>query len=126
MRSSSYTLVSVLTAFSGIAFAAPQAASIGATVPATAAAAKLPAPVNCKKLPIDADWPSEQVWKTELKGAEPRGPQKAWTSPDYTYEASKAVHVQNAVKFAAKYNLRLSIINSGHDFIGRWVRLRIV
>lgn len=78
-----------------------------------------PAPEGCKKLPIDPDWPLESVWNTELKGNEPHGPQKNWTAPDYTYEASRVTHVQTAVQFAAKYNVRISIINSGHDFIGR-------
>jgi hypothetical protein len=90
-----------------------------ATTPKTTA--KLPAPESCFKLSTDADWPSQLVWSTELKGFEvPKpSPVKGWTSPDYTYEASKASHVQNAVKFAAKHRVRISIINSGHDFMGR-------
>jgi hypothetical protein len=83
---------------------------------------KLPAPPNCRKLPIDADWPSEEIWKSELKGAEPLMEQKQKIKhPNYIYEASTVVHVQNAVNFAAEHNVRLSIINSGHDFLGRLV-----
>jgi hypothetical protein len=80
---------------------------------------KLPAPSNCKKLPIDSDWPSEETWKTELQGSTKRGTQKKWTSPDYTYVANTVAKVQAAVKFAATHSVRLSILSSGHDFIGR-------
>jgi hypothetical protein len=100
------------------------ASSSAATTPIIAipkTTAKLPAPANCFKLSTDADWPSQQVWSTELKGFEvtKSSAVKGWKSPDYTYEASKASHVQNAVKFAAKHRVRISIINSGHDFMGR-------
>jgi hypothetical protein len=88
--------------------------------PPSATTNKLPAPSNCRKLPIDADWPSEEVWKSELKGADPVMQQKL-KHPNYIYEATRVEHVQNAVKFAAKHNVRLSIINSGHDFLGRLV-----
>jgi len=96
-------------------------ATLGAlSLLASAVAAAPFAPVGCKKLPGDADWPSAEAWKTELKGAEARGAQKKnWTAPDYTVEASEVEHVQQAVRFAARYNVRISIINSGHDFIGR-------
>jgi hypothetical protein len=80
---------------------------------------KLPAPSNCKKLPVDSDWPSEETWNRELPGNQKRGAQKKWTSPDYTYVANTVQRVQAAVKFAAAHRVRLSILNSGHDFIGR-------
>ena len=35
-------------------------------------------------------------------------------------------HVLSAVKFAAKHNVRLSIINAGHDFLGRCVEKTFV
>jgi hypothetical protein len=95
--------------------------SSAALVAAAPPAEKKPAPDSCKVLPGDANWPSEETWKSELKGAEYRGAQQKWTAPDYAYEASRVTHVQNAVKFAAKHSIRLSIINSGHDFIGRYV-----
>jgi hypothetical protein len=80
---------------------------------------KLPAPAGCKRLPSDSDWPSEETWKTELPGSTKRGAQKTWTSPDYTYVANTAAKVQTAVKFAAKHAVRLSVLSSGHDFVGR-------
>jgi hypothetical protein len=80
--------------------------------------AKTNAPVNCTKLPTDADWPSPEVWQTELKGVEAMMPEKL-KHPQYIYEATRVEHVQNAVKFAVKHNIRLSVINTGHDFMGR-------
>lgn len=78
------------------------------------------APAGCKKLPIDTDWPQPDAWKAALRGVEARGPQDPLkTRPDYKYEANTVAKVQNAVKFAASNNVRLSIMNSGHDFIGR-------
>ncbi|KAF2433259.1 FAD-binding domain-containing protein [Tothia fuscella] len=94
------------------------AVQLAASAP-TDQAAPLPAPENCKKLPVDADWPSDEVWKAELKGVEARGPQKQPARPDYKYEANTVAKVQKAVKFTSQHNLRLSILNSGHDFIGR-------
>jgi heat shock protein HslJ len=80
------------------------------------------APPGCKKLPKDADWPAETVWKAELPGVMARGPQIAnATLPDYSYQARTVEQVQKAVKFVAENNIRLSILNSGHDFIGRSV-----
>ncbi|KAF2395824.1 FAD-binding domain-containing protein [Trichodelitschia bisporula] len=76
------------------------------------------APAGCRVLATDADWPAPDVWKAELKGTEPieSGVKK---HPNFIYEASRVEHVQRAVRFAAKHNVRLSIINSGHDFMGR-------
>jgi FAD binding domain len=79
---------------------------------------KTNAPAHCKKLPTDADWPLPEIWKAELKGVDVLMPEEL-KHPQYVYEAKTVQHIQNAVKFAAKYNIRLSIINSGHDFLGR-------
>ena len=78
------------------------------------------APQNCNRLPTDSDWPSEDVWKAALRGVEPRGRVVVGNArPDYAYEVKTVEEVQNAVNFVAKHNVRLSILNSGHDFIGR-------
>jgi hypothetical protein len=124
MVSSAFTLfLSFSTAFAHGPASSPPAAVVApaAVVQSPKTTSNSPAPANCLKLSTDADWPSAQVWATELKGNEPRKPstKKGWTSPDYIYEASKASHVQTAVRFAAKHKVRLSIINSGHDFMGR-------
>jgi hypothetical protein len=75
---------------------------------------KSPAPSGCKKLSTDSDWPADQVWKAELTGIEPREPNQKLKHPDWTYEAKTVEHVQKAVRFAAKHNVRLSIFNTGH------------
>jgi hypothetical protein len=80
---------------------------------------KLPAPTGCKKLHIDADWPSLDVVNQELRGWESPMPDGNMKHPDYIYEVKSVASVQKAVRFAAKHNVRLSIINSGHDFLGR-------
>jgi hypothetical protein len=79
---------------------------------------KTNAPTHCKKLPTDADWPPPEIWKAELKSANVLMPDEL-KHPQYILEAKTVQHVQDAVKFTAKYNIRLSIINSGHDFLGR-------
>jgi hypothetical protein len=80
---------------------------------------KLPAPAGCKKLSTDADWPSVDVLKEELPGWEAPMPDGKMKHPDYVYEAKSVASVRRAVKFAAKHNIRLSILNTGHDFLGR-------
>jgi hypothetical protein len=80
---------------------------------------RLPAPAACKKLKTDADWPSIDVINAELPGWEEPMPDGKKKHPDYIYEAKSVASVQRAVKFAAKHNVRLSIINSGHDFMGK-------
>ncbi|KAF2422409.1 FAD-binding domain-containing protein [Tothia fuscella] len=82
-------------------------------------ASKLPAPAGCKKLSTDADWPSVEVVNADLPGWEPSMPDGKMKHPDYVYEAKTVASVQRAVRFAAKHNLRLSIFNTGHDFLGR-------
>jgi hypothetical protein len=79
-------------------------------------AACTPAPENCKKLPVDSDFPSPDEWKANLRGVEARGPQTNPTRPDYKYEANTVAKVQNAVKFTSTNNLRLSIMNSGYAY----------
>lgn len=41
----------------------------------------------------------------------------------YVVNASDAQHVVEAVKFASKHNLRLSVKNTGHDYLGRYLNL---
>jgi hypothetical protein len=81
-------------------------------------------PEGCRVIAGDAKWPTKEVWQTGLKGSIARTASTAKTNnphPDYRYEAKTVAHVQAAVKFAADNNLRLSILNSGHDFLGRYV-----
>jgi FAD binding domain len=78
-------------------------------------------PAGCRVLNTDAEFPAESVWKAELPSAISRKTTLAEyvKAPDYKVAAMKYSDVVDAVKFAAKHNLRLSVIASGHDFIGR-------
>src|SRR5580704_15214839 len=74
---------------------------------------------NCTVIPGDPEWPSVAIWKQELPGAkeqESKGKQKHTT---YRIEVKRVDEVTAAINFASKYNLRLTLLNSGHDFLGR-------
>lgn len=79
------------------------------------------APEGCKKLSVDADWPTKDILDAELPGWEPRMAGQKAQHPDWTYQVKSVSSVQRAVQFAAKHNVRISILNSGHDFLGRYV-----
>ncbi|KAH3009360.1 hypothetical protein KXV73_007410 [Aspergillus fumigatus] len=49
----------------------------------------------------------------------PQGPCGQGRVSLYSVVAEKASHIQEAVRFAKRHNLRLAIKNSGHDFLGR-------
>jgi hypothetical protein len=77
---------------------------------------------DCRKLPGDAGWPAPDVWSKVLPGAVPRGPQDPkLTRPDYQLTVTSIAEVQAAVKFTADHGIRLTILNSAHDFLGRHV-----
>jgi hypothetical protein len=81
------------------------------------------APDGCKILHTDKEWPATSVWKAALPNILSRGLAKdKLRHPDYRVEATTTAEVQAAVKFAAKHNIRVSILNSGHDFLGRLVK----
>jgi hypothetical protein len=80
---------------------------------------------GCKIIPGDAGWPEKATWQSALVNVVSRGVKKGNAShPDYKISAQTALEVQTAVKFAATHNIRLSILNSGHDFLGRLVWTR--
>ncbi|KAE9984621.1 hypothetical protein EG328_008455 [Venturia inaequalis] len=75
---------------------------------------------DCKVTATDAAWPKEDVWKEAMPKVAARGNLKAGvTAPDYKVVATNSQEVIQAVKFAAEHNVRLSILNSGYDFLGR-------
>ncbi|TID27798.1 Low-affinity potassium transport protein [Venturia nashicola] len=75
---------------------------------------------ECKVTATDTAWPKEDVWKNAIPNVAVRGNLKAGvTAPDYKVMAANSQEVMQAVKFAAEHNVRLSILNSGHDFLGR-------
>jgi hypothetical protein len=87
---------------------------------AVATASKEQAAPVCKPNPGDKNWPADDVWKKELPNLEKApAPEGKSMRPDFTVTAKEPAEVIEAVKFAAKYNIRLSIFNSGHDFHGR-------
>lgn len=45
--------------------------------------------------------------------------------PDYALAARSAEDVSKGLKFAAKHNIRVVIKNTGHDFLGRYVVMRL-
>lgn len=74
----------------------------------------------CRILAEEPTFPKAEVWKAELPNAVARGPQKKLLHPDYRLNAKTVDEVVSAVKFAAKHNVRLSAIHSGHDGLGRY------
>ena len=42
--------------------------------------------------------------------------------PVYVVNATSSAHVQAAVKFAGKHNVRLVVKGTGHDYLGRFVK----
>jgi hypothetical protein len=79
--------------------------------------------VACRLLPGDAKWPAPYVWKNVLPGVvalEKNKEDNSTRRPDYQLTATATEQVQAAVKFTAKNNIRLTILNSGVDFLGRY------
>ena len=80
------------------------------------------APEGCNILHTDKEWPPPSVWKAALPNILTRGVAKdGLKHPDYRIEPTTSAEVQAAVRFAAKHHIRVSILNSGHDFLGRLV-----
>ncbi|KAJ4208231.1 hypothetical protein NW759_013666 [Fusarium solani] len=75
---------------------------------------------TCRKLPKDPDWPSPKIWEAALPGVIPIQ-HNATTGPlpNYRFRAHSIEDVQAAVRFAAEQNVRLSVITTGHDQLGR-------
>lgn len=79
----------------------------------------------CKLLPGDAKWPAIDVWKSALPGVvalEKSQEEGLPRRPDYQLVATTIEQVQAAVKFTSEHNIRLTILNSGVDFLGRYER----
>jgi FAD/FMN-containing dehydrogenase len=76
-------------------------------------------PEGCKKLSTDSGWPATVEWKAAMPEVEVHKQVAGARHPDYVLRAESYKDVQNAVKFCAKNNIRLVIITSGHDFLGR-------
>jgi hypothetical protein len=74
-------------------------------------------PPGCKKLASDRGWPTDPVWRSALAGAfkKLRGTEGA----DWFFQAKSVADVQKAFAFVRENNVRLTVISTGHDFLGR-------
>jgi hypothetical protein len=78
------------------------------------------APVGCRKLHTDSDWPAAEVWQAALPGVVAGNSSDAnGALPDYRFRVKDATDVQAAVNFARENNIRLTVITTGHDQQGR-------
>ncbi|VUC37252.1 unnamed protein product [Clonostachys rosea] len=74
----------------------------------------------CRKLPTDPDWPRPEVWEAELAGVIPiKDNATTGPLPDYRLRARSIEDVQSAVRFATDHNIRLAVVTTGHDQLGR-------
>jgi hypothetical protein len=76
-------------------------------------------PGECKVIPGDSSWPAPAIWAQELPGAKEQKRSKGVEHANYRFDVASVNQVIAAVKFAKRHNVRLSILNSGHDFHGR-------
>jgi hypothetical protein len=98
------------------------AAPAAAAAPQTKATTR--APAGCRLIHTDEGFPSDADFKAALPGVfkrpavAPKG-DEGNVHPDYRLRAMSYADVQKAVDFARTRNIRLTVINSGHDFLGR-------
>lgn len=77
-------------------------------------------PPGCRKLNTDIDWPPREVWEEFLPGVIPTPGSDAYGPlPDYRLQVKTVSDVQNAVRFATKHNIRLTVLTTGHDQLAR-------
>lgn len=78
------------------------------------------APAGCKIISTDSGFPNLAAVQATLPGTHALEKSATEPRPDYHFAPKTYAEVQAAVKFAAKHNIRLSLLNSGHDFLGRY------
>ena len=81
------------------------------------------APAGCKLLPSDKGWPADEVWRQTFPGVYKK--LKGTVGPDWYFQVKSVEDVQKGVNFAREHNVRLTIISTGHDFMGRLVIYQI-
>lgn len=75
---------------------------------------------TCRRLPKDPDWPSHEVWEAALPGVIPiQSNFTAGSLPNYRLRAHSIEEIQAAVQFVTEQNVRLSVVTTGHDQLGR-------
>jgi hypothetical protein len=125
--SPSATVSSATASSSAAATSSTSNAPKGEPIPAPKAGPPPPSTLNvtvsnpgCKVIVGDKEWPADEVWIKEIPGVQ-KSPSVFGniTRPDWVLNAKGPEDVQAAVNFASKYSIRVSIINSGHDFLGR-------
>jgi hypothetical protein len=90
------------------------------STPSFAQLLKTKTPEGCRKLNTDTDWPAQKAWEDAMPGVEYlRSAFKRGTTPDYRYQVRSVPDVQRALKFAQDNNIRVTIITTGHDYLGR-------
>lgn len=78
------------------------------------------APTGCSKLHTDDDWPAAEEWQAKLPGIIKQNLSDAnGLLPDYHIRAKSYSEVRDAIRFAASNNIRLTVITTGHDELGR-------
>lgn len=75
------------------------------------------APAGCKLLPSDKGWPADSKWHSAFPDIYKKT--KGTYGPDWMLQAKTVEDVQKGVNFARDNNMRLTIISTGHDFLGR-------
>lgn len=73
-------------------------------------------PNACKILDSDWAWPATSLWQRAMPEVEKVAVKGEKKRPNMRLNATSVDGVLAAVKFAASNNIRLSILNSGHDF----------
>ncbi|KAI9152342.1 putative FAD-linked oxidoreductase [Paramyrothecium foliicola] len=77
-------------------------------------------PPGCRALKTDIDWPAPEVWESSLPGVvRTNGSDKHGPLPDYRLQVKSISEVQRAVRFATRNNIRLTVLTTGHDQLGR-------
>jgi len=76
------------------------------------------APAGCRRLASDVEWPKPEEWASAMLGVTKLADSTTMSSPDYAFRAKTTEDVQKAISFVSKNNIRLSVINSGHDYLG--------
>ena len=75
---------------------------------------------GCRRLSTDVDWPTLQEWQEAIPGVEiQNNTDSLGPLPDYRIRAKCYEDVQTAVRFAAAKEVRVSVITTGHDQLGR-------
>jgi hypothetical protein len=74
---------------------------------------------TCKTTVGDSLWPPYETWKQHMPGVTEVWIRGSEAHPNYFLTARSIGDVQTAVSFVDRYNIRLSVISSGLDYLGR-------